>query len=132
MTNGEKRKGTGTNQEAVRIHNLGTLLRHVHRSGESSRAELTSAMGLNRSTIAGLVAELEALGVTQRSVPAESRKAAGRPSAGVALRTDGPYVVAVELGVEPVEVARVGLGGIILDRARARISFRRPWLPPQP
>ena len=58
----DRRAGTGTNQEAVRRHNLGTLLRHVHRAGQVSRAELTSVMGLNRSTIAGLVGELESLG----------------------------------------------------------------------
>ena len=30
----DRRAGTGTNQEAVRRHNLGTLLRHVHRAGQ--------------------------------------------------------------------------------------------------
>ncbi|MCW2851608.1 MAG: Sugar kinase of the family, may containing an N-terminal domain, partial [Nocardioides sp.] len=28
-----QRSGLGTNQEGVRRHNLGTLLRHVHRAG---------------------------------------------------------------------------------------------------
>ena len=56
-----RRRGTGTNQEAVRRHNLATLLGHVHRSGGVSRARLTERMGLNRSTIADLVRELEDL-----------------------------------------------------------------------
>ena len=52
-----------------------------------SRAELTSLMGLNRSTIAGLVAELESLGISERALPAEgARQGAGRPSAGVRNR----------------------------------------------
>lgn len=116
-----QRPGTGTNQEAVRRHNLGTLLRHVHDSGEVSRAELTGQMGLNRSTIAGLVTELEALALIEHTSPAAGRRGAGRPSVGVRIRDDGPYVVAVDLGVDRAVVARVGLGGRIWDRASASI-----------
>lgn len=120
-----QRTGTGTNQEAVRRHNLGTLLRHVHDSGEVSRAELTGQMGLNRSTIAGLVTELETLSLIEHTSPATGPRGAGRPSAGVRIRDDGPYVVAVDLGVDRAEVARVGLGGRIWVRASAPI-------PPEP
>lgn len=117
-----RRSGLGTNQEAVRRHNLGTLLRHLHGAGHMSRAELTSLMGLNRSTIAGLVAELESLGVSERAVPVGNvRQGAGRPSAGVRLAEDGPYVVAVDLGVDRAVVARVGLGGRVLQRAQAPV-----------
>ncbi|HWI42164.1 MAG TPA: ROK family transcriptional regulator [Nocardioides sp.] len=115
------RGGTGTNQEAVRRHNLGTLLGHVHVGGELSRAELTGRMGLNRSTIAGLVAELESLGLIEQASPAAGRRTAGRPSAGVRVPDDGPYVIAVDLGVDKVEVARVGLGGRLRERAGAPI-----------
>jgi predicted NBD/HSP70 family sugar kinase len=122
----DRRVGTGTNQEAVRRHNLGTLLRHVHRARQVSRAELTSVMGLNRSTIAGLVGELESLGVTERgaterAVPAGRLRGAGRPSAGVALTDEGPYVIAVDLGVDRISVARIGLGGTVGRRAQAPI-----------
>ena len=119
----QRRAGLGTNQEAVRRHNLGTVLRHVHGAGEISRAELTSLMALNRSTIAGLVAELESLRITERTTPAEGvRQGAGRPSAGVAIAADGPYVIAVDLGVDRAEVARVGLGGRVLQRAHAPVD----------
>src|SRR3954466_2288394 len=121
------RSGLGTNQEAVRRHNLGTLLRHVHQRGSSSRAELTKGMGLNRSTIAGLVAELESLGAvnnaeavgTARGDGRASRGGGGtgRPSVGGGIPPAGPFVVAVDLGVDRVVVARVGLGGAVLARA---------------
>lgn len=118
----QRRSGLGTNQEAVRRHNLGTLLRHVHSAGQISRAELTSLMGLNRSTIAGLVGELESLGVSEHASPAGgARQGAGRPSAGVRIAADGPYVIAVDLGVDRAVVARVGLGGHVLQRAQAPI-----------
>ena len=123
-----QRSGLGTNQEGVRRHNLGTLLRHVHRAGTLSRADLTLQMGLNRSTIAGLVGELESLGVTERALPAQPRTGAGRPSAGVGLSPSGPFVIAVDLGVDRVVVARVGLGGTIQHRTVATIvDGREAW-----
>jgi predicted NBD/HSP70 family sugar kinase len=116
----QRRSGLGTNQEAVRRHNLGTLLRHVHTAGQISRAELTSLMGLNRSTIGGLVGELESLGVLERaSSVGGARQGAGRPSGEVRIASEGPYVIAVDLGVDRSVVARVGLGGQVLQRAQA-------------
>ncbi len=123
------RSGLGTNQEAVRRHNLGTLLRHVHGAGQLSRAELTTLMGLNRSTIAGLVAELESLGISEHTTPVGgARQGAGRPSAGVRMAAEGPYVIAVDLGVDRAVVARVGLGGKVLRRAQAPVhSHGEAW-----
>ncbi|GAA1926153.1 ROK family protein [Nocardioides hwasunensis] len=118
----QRRSGLGTNQEAIRRHNLGTVLRHVHGAGQTSRAELTSLMGLNRSTIAGLVSELESLGIAEHATPLEgSRQGAGRPSARVRIAREGPYVIAVDLGVDRAVVARVGLGGHVIQRAQAPV-----------
>lgn len=111
--------GTGRNQEAVRRHNLGTLLGHVHHAGGVSRAQLTERMALNRSTIADLVRELEELDVVSQSMPeagSSPRSGAGRPSIDVNPNTEAVYVLAAELGVETLDVARVGLGGHPLDR----------------
>ncbi|WP_375003806.1 ROK family protein [Aeromicrobium sp. CTD01-1L150] len=119
------RSGAGTNQEAVRRHNLGTLLGHVHRLGRISRASLTTTMELNRSTIAGLVGELEALGLAEQAAPVASRNGAGRPSPDVVPRADGAYVLAVDVGVSGLEVARVGLGGEVLARVSAPIPASR-------
>jgi predicted NBD/HSP70 family sugar kinase len=123
------RTGLGTNQEGIRRHNLGTLLRHVHQRGHSSRAELTKGMGLNRSTIAGLVAELESLGAVENAeaVGTPTPRGAGRPSVGVRIAADGPFVVAVDLGVDRVIVARVGLGGVVLRRAETIFEGSEAW-----
>lgn len=121
-------RGTGTNQEGVRRHNLGTLLRHVHQSGGVSRAELTELMGLNRSTIGDLVRELESLGVVSQVAPDAGRNpraGAGRPSLGVVPAPESVMVLAAELGVDFTEVALVGLGGRVVDRQR-RPSTARP------
>jgi predicted NBD/HSP70 family sugar kinase len=109
--------GVGTNQENVRRHNLSTLLRHVHLAGPSSRSSLTTLMGLNRSTIADLVSEVELLGLAEQQVPnPRGHPAAGRPSVGVAA-TDHAYVLAVDVRVSGLVVARVGLGGRVLSVA---------------
>ncbi|MEJ7633503.1 ROK family transcriptional regulator [Aeromicrobium sp.] len=114
------RSGAGTNQEDVRRHNLGTALSHVHRAGRISRAELTARMGLNRSTIAGLVAELESLGLADQAAPTGIRIGAGRPSVDVKARP-GAYVLAVDLRVDGLTVARVGIGGVVRARASGPI-----------
>jgi predicted NBD/HSP70 family sugar kinase len=119
-----KRGVRGSTQDDVRRHNLGTLLTEVHRHGQRSRAQLTAEMGLNRSTIGDLVAELTTAGlVLERSSGARGR--AGRPSLMVAPRADGAYVVAVDLGVRHLVVGRVGLGGELLERVE--VSSRGDW-----
>jgi predicted NBD/HSP70 family sugar kinase len=108
------RAGAGTNRDSVRRHNLSTLLGHLHLAGQLSRSSLTTLMGLNRSTIADLVAEVEDLGLaTQQPPDARMRTAAGRPSVDVCA-TEHAYVLAVDVRVSGLVVARVGLGGRVL------------------
>jgi predicted NBD/HSP70 family sugar kinase len=114
----------GSTQDDVRRHNLGTILTEVHRHGSRSRALLTAEMGLNRSTIGDLVTELTEVGLV-RQRPAGPRGRAGRPSLEVLPRDDGAYVLAVDLGVRHLAVARVGLGGTLLDRVDVRTG--RYW-----
>lgn len=101
----------------MRRHNLCSLLRQLHLAGAQSRSALTTSMGLNRSTIADLVGQVELLGLARQQSPDPSpRSAAGRPSVGVTA-TDHAYVLAVDIGVSRLTVARVGLGGRVLATA---------------
>lgn len=126
MTRGRHlaRRRRGSTQNDVRRHNLGTVLTEVHRHGQRSRAELTAETGLNRSTIGALVAELTGAGLVFERLP-DVRGRAGRPSLMVGPRDDGAYVLAVDLGVRHLLVARVGLGGVVLDRAE--LPADRDW-----
>jgi predicted NBD/HSP70 family sugar kinase len=101
--------------EEIRRHNLGMLLEQVHRDGELTRAELTQRLGLNRSTIGALVAELSELGLIDEHVPTGNERA-GRPSHVVSPRPDGPYAIAVEVDVYSVVTAAVSLGGEVRIR----------------
>ncbi len=92
-----------------RRRNLSRLLRLAHVEGPLSRASLTEATGLNRSTIADLVGELARAGLVIERPPDPSRRV-GRPSPLVVASAD---VVAV--AVNP-EVDAVTLGAVGLDR----------------
>ncbi|KIQ66350.1 ROK family transcriptional regulator [Kitasatospora griseola] len=105
----------GPSQEEVRQHNLGALLRHVHFEGPTSRAVLAAELGLNRSTILGLVGDLAAAGLVREELPQETGRA-GRPSLVVRPESGRAHVLAVDLGVERLAAALIGLGGVFLDR----------------
>ncbi len=115
----------GPSQEDIRRHNLGTLLRFVHLRGPASRATLAESRGLNRSTIMALTADLTAAGLVREELPRGPGRRAGRPSLVVRPESTRVYVLAFEVGVDRLVVARVGLGGVVLDRregVRARDS----------
>ncbi|MBG0563287.1 ROK family transcriptional regulator [Actinoplanes aureus] len=105
----------GPSQEEVRRHNLGTLLRYVHMHGATSRAELTNRLGLNRSTIGALTAELISAGLVTEAVPRETGRA-GRPSLVVRPESGKVYAYALSIEVDRLRAARVGLGGQILEQ----------------
>jgi predicted NBD/HSP70 family sugar kinase len=102
-------------QDAMRRHNLALVLQQIHLDGALTRAELTQRLGLSRSTIGDLVAELSALGLLGESVPSGGPRV-GRPSHVVGPRPDSPFVVAVDIDVNRVVAAAVGIGGRVLTR----------------
>lgn len=111
-------------QEEVRRHNLGVLLRLLHVGGPTSRADLTAVSGLNRSTVKALTTELSEAGLVRESAPV-GRGGAGRPSILVQPRSEQVWALAVEIGVEHLAAARIGLGGVVLDRRESRLSRGR-------
>ena len=114
----------GNSLESVRRHNLATVLRLVHHGGAVSRAELTRATGLNRSTVGALVTELVELGLVDEREPSPTARA-GRPSPTVVPRDD-VAAVAVNPEIDAVELALVGLGGAVFARARHPIALPTP------
>lgn len=113
--------------EGVRQRNLSRVLRLVHHHGPLSRAALTEATGLNRSTIGDLVATLTADGLVEERAPDPSRRV-GRPSPLVA---PAPSVVAIAVNpeVDAIELAAVGLDQRI--QVRALVPRQTPPTPEQ-
>ena len=108
-------RGSAARPDAIRRHNLALILGHVHRDGFLTRAELTQRLGVSRSTIGALVADLIDLGLVAESVPTGGARV-GRPSHVVGPREDGPYVVAVDVDVTHVTSAAIAIGGLVLSR----------------
>lgn len=100
----------------TRPHNLARILRLVHENGAQSRAALTEQTGLNRSTIADLVAELVRRGLVDERVP-DLPGRVGRPSPVVTASAQF-VAIAVNPEVDAVEIAAVGLDRGILVRER--------------
>jgi predicted NBD/HSP70 family sugar kinase len=103
--------------EEVRRHNLGVVLEPLHLTGPLSRSELTRTTGLNRSTIADLLGELVAIGMVEER-PGVPGSGPGRPSPVVQVRPQRAAVLSVEMTVDSVAVATVGLGGHLFNLVR--------------
>jgi predicted NBD/HSP70 family sugar kinase len=67
--------------------------------------------------VADLIGELTSLGLVTEE-PGASLSGPGRPSPVVHLRPEGAVVLAVEMSVDSIAVATVGIGGHIYDQTR--------------
>ena len=106
--------------DGVHRRNLSKLLGLVHLEGPLSRASLTKATGLNRSTVAALCAELVDAGLVEERAPDPTNRV-GRPSPVVAPH---PRVIAITVNpeVDAVTIAAVGLDGDIVVRERIEVD----------
>lgn len=110
----------------MRRANLSTIVRALHVEGPLSRSELGARTGLTRSGIRVLIGELAHAGLVDEG-SGSSLGSPGRPSVLVRLRADRAVVLAMEIAVDSMAAAVVGLGGIVLrskrvDRSRARVT----------
>jgi len=117
--------GSAARPDAIRRHNLALILGHIHRDGALTRAELTSRLGVSRSTVGALVADLTSLGLVEESVPTGGARV-GRPSHVVGPHSAGPFVVGVDVDVTHVTSAGIGIGGEVLGRSTVPIGPGRP------
>lgn len=117
----------GQRSETVRRSNLSAIVRAVHLRGPLTRSELVAHTGLTRSAIRGLIGELVDGGLLVET-PSVPDGAPGRPSPIVQPDPDGASVIALEINVDSLAAARVGLGGTIgqlvrVDRPRAHVTL---------
>jgi predicted NBD/HSP70 family sugar kinase len=101
-------------------------VRELHARGPLSRSELVARTGLTRGAIRALVGELVAAGLLSEE-RGTSQGQPGRPSPLVRPNPLCGIVLALEITVDSLAAATVGLGGQILgelriDRARDRLS----------
>ena len=111
------RDEVGQRSETVRRANLSAIVSELHIRGALTRSDLVARTGLTRSAIRGLVGELSAAGLVteERAIPVGTP---GRPSPLVRLEANAAVVVALEIAVDSLAVAVVGLGGEVFYRSR--------------
>jgi len=105
----------------LRRRNRAALLEQLHRHGPKTRAELTEALGLNRSTIALVASDLVESGHLQETT-GRSTGSAGRPSTLVECVPKAVTVAAIEIRADRVRFALVGLGGEVLERTETALD----------
>src|SRR4029079_19056523 len=111
------RVDVGQRSETVHRANLSAIVRGLHEHGPQSRSDLVAGTGLTRSAIRALVGELAAAGlVTEGS--AVRLGTPGRPSPLVRLNSTGAAVLSLEILVDSIAAAIVGLGGETLEHVR--------------
>jgi predicted NBD/HSP70 family sugar kinase len=106
----------GGNLDDLRRGNLSIVLGLIHANREISRAELTRATGLNRSTIATIVADLESRGIVEAAHPRVTNRV-GRPSATI-IPTERIVAIAVNPELDATMISVVALGGRVLRAVR--------------
>jgi predicted NBD/HSP70 family sugar kinase len=114
----------GHRSETVRRANLSAIIRELHSSGASSRSELVAHTGLTRSAIRALTGELVAGGLATEA-PATLDGTPGRPSPVVRPNPHGGVVLGLEIAVDTLGAATVGLGGEAFDIVRADLPRGR-------
>ncbi|BEP15814.1 ROK family transcriptional regulator [Acidothermaceae bacterium B102] len=101
--------------------NLSAVLRLLHTEGPMTRAALTRALDVNRSTMLhlvgtltdrGFVTEIEGLGGPART---------GRPSLLVSLNVRRVVAAAASIRHDAITTALVGLGGVVLSQHTRRL-----------
>ena len=107
----------GLRSETVRRANLSAIVRELHGHGPLTRSDLVARTGLTRSAIRGLIGELTAAGfvVEERS---SGLGTPGRPSPVVSLTPRRAVALALEIDVDSLAAAAVGLGGEVLGSRR--------------
>lgn len=111
------REDLGHRSETVRRANLGAIVRELHGSGPLSRSDLVSRTGLTRSAVRGHLGELVAAGLVSERRPV-SIGAPGRPSPVVCPEPESAVVLALDIEVDSLAAALIGLGGDVLEHIR--------------
>src|SRR5438067_1383736 len=111
------RDDLGLRSETVRRANLSAIVRNLHDDGPLSRSELVARTGLTRSAIRGLIGELVADGLVSEG-RGEPLGTPGRPSPLVCLRPESAVVLVLDIEVDSLAAALIGIGGEVLEHLR--------------
>lgn len=99
---------------AVESGGLARTVRALHLSGSLSRSDIGAITGLNRSSVAAIVAGLVSAGMAEEQAGASGT--VGRPSLVVRAVPDSLAVIGWDLRADSTSAVVMGFGGVILHR----------------
>jgi len=105
---------SAADQTYVRELNLSSVLRRVYHEAPTSRAQLATRTGLNKSTISSLIEDLMQRGLIREL--GTNSTGAGRPATLLEINARVGAVISVELGVDFVLAAVIDFIGTVLWR----------------
>lgn len=105
-----KVKTSHADSAAIRVHNQSQIVALVWEQGSISRANIARTLGLSRSTVSAIVAELIELGLLRDAGRGVST--GGRRPVMVSFQDDAYVIIGVDIGASHVAVTLVNLRGV--------------------
>lgn len=115
---------TGSNSQAIRLHNRLLVRDTIRKSGPLSRRDVARMTGLTPSAVTGIVNDLVRIGVVQEIGRGES--SGGRKPVLLELNPRAGYIFAVRLQSGETVAALIDLGGNILSKQQKKLDTNSP------
>jgi predicted NBD/HSP70 family sugar kinase len=106
----------------LRRTNLGRVLRRIRDHGPRSRATLAAELGLTRTAVSTLVADLADRGLVRTG--GRERGAVGRPGTAVELDGHGVCGLGAEVNVNHISTLALDLGGDVVSEHKLGLDAR--------
>ncbi|MFW6292190.1 MAG: ROK family transcriptional regulator [Spirochaetota bacterium] len=119
-----------TPQQFQRETNLTLVLRSLRDVGPSSRSELATRIGIDRSTMTSIATDLLATGIVTEGSGEPSGARGGRRPRLLTLNQERVVAVGVQLGEDTAEWSVCALGGTEIDRGgvgRGTLAEPKEW-----
>src|SRR4051812_2567175 len=116
--------GTTAYQHSVRRANLGAVLSDVATCGQTSRARIAAATGLNKTTVSSLVTELLEMGLLEDADGEGRTGLVGRPSQPVRLNRGRVVSLGLEINIDFLSVRAVDLTGAVRHARQVTVDNR--------
>ncbi len=100
----------------LRHINQARVLRLLKEQGILSRAEVARYLGLTRSTVTLITAELIKEKLVAPTGGAFVTQSTGRPGAGLRLNPEGAYFLGAEIAADEIRLVLIDLAGSIIHR----------------
>ena len=110
----------------LRHINQARVLRLLKEQGTLSRAEVARYLGLTRSTVTLITAELIKEKLVAPTGGAFVTQSTGRPGAGLRLNPEGAYFLGAEIAADEIRLVLINLAGSIIHRETTLHRLKDP------